>query len=128
MLGCVGGGHTTLKPATQEEPAIVTKSCVGLPMDPFSINESMSIENNILRINVGYGGGCEEHTFAACWDGSITKTNPSTLTLSMSHDDHDDLCDAFVQRDLFIDLTGIPAGFGAPARSGESSIRLTQAN
>jgi hypothetical protein len=87
----------------------------------------MTIENRVLRVSISYGGGCEEHTFAACWDGSISKSNPSTLSLTIHHDAHDDQCEAFITRDLFIDLSELPADFGSPQR-GEAmnTIRLTQ--
>jgi hypothetical protein len=86
----------------------------------------MTIEADTLRVTVSYGGGCEEHEFAACWNGVITKTNPAALTLTLAHDANDDLCDAFITRDLFIDISELPDGFGSPERANATSIRLVE--
>ena len=125
--GCFDGGGRLLVPGeTAAEPTTTSKSCVGLPMDSYALGEAMSIEAKTLRVSVTYGGGCEEHEFAACWDGSISQSNPSSLTLTLAHDAHDDLCDAVITRDLFIDISALPAGFGAPARATTDTIRLMQ--
>lgn len=113
---------------TATAPAEITRSCRGLPDDGFTLGSQMllDVETRILRVSVSYGGGCEDHEFVACWNGAISKSNPATLTLDLRHDANNDLCDAFITRDLFIELAGIPAGLGAPERLGDDSIRLTE--
>jgi hypothetical protein len=129
ILGAIGctGGSTALHPAeTAEDPAPVNRSCAGLPNEPFTINTLSIDAARILRMSVTHFGGCEDHTFAACWDGAISKSNPSTITLTFAHDDHDDACDGVITRDVFVDLSHLPAGFAAPVR-GEvaSTVVLT---
>ncbi|MDQ3338279.1 MAG: hypothetical protein M4D80_24195 [Myxococcota bacterium] len=127
--GCLDGGGGKRVLATGEtpaEPTTTSRSCAGLPMDSYSLGETMTIEAKTLRVSVSYGGGCEDHEFAACWDGTILESSPSQLTLTLAHDNHDDLCDAFVTRDLFIDISALPGGFGAPARATTSTIRLVK--
>jgi hypothetical protein len=127
--GCLdsgGGSRALVTGETPTAPAVTTKQCQGLPMDSYSLGESMTIEAKTLRVTVSYGGGCEDHEFAACWDGTILESNPSQLTLTLAHDANDDLCDAFVTRDLFIDISALPAGFGAPSRATADTIRLMQ--
>lgn len=127
--GCFGsgGGERLLATgATVSDPATTTKNCVGLPMDAYSLAETMTIEAKTLRVSVSYGGGCEDHEFAACWDGTITRSNPSSLSLTLAHNAHNDLCDAFITRDLFIDVSSLPAGFGAPTRATANTIRLVE--
>jgi len=125
--GCFGGGERALTVGgTSLDPVITTKACEGLPMDPYQLGESMSVEATTLRVSVSYGGGCEDHTFAACWDGSIAQSDPESLLLTLAHDDHGDLCDAFVTRDLFIDISDLPAGFKSPVRADADTIRLVQ--
>jgi hypothetical protein len=127
LTGCLDGGGGSRLLVTGEtaiEPTPTTKQCSGLPMDGYQLGEAMSIEASILQVSVSYGGGCEEHTFAACWDGAISDAIPSSLNLTLAHDAHDDRCDAFVTRDLFIDISALPAGFGAPTRASATAIRL----
>jgi hypothetical protein len=124
--GCFdGGGERLLVPGeTATEPATTMRNCAGLPMDGYQLGESMTIEAKTLRVSVSYGGGCEDHEFAACWDGSITKSSPASVSLTLAHDSNNDLCDAFVTRDLFIDISDLPPGFGAPERATQDTIRL----
>ena len=126
--GCLDGGGSRLLATgeTVAEPTTTTTNCVGLPMDGYQLGEAMSIEANTLRVSVSYGGGCEEHEFAACWNGEIANSAPPSLTLTLAHDAHDDLCDAFVTRDLFIDLADLPVGFASPARASERTIKLVK--
>ena len=124
--GSGGGAPPLVTGETAAEPAVTSKACQGLPMDTYSLGESMTIEANTLRVTVSYGGGCEDHEFAACWDGTIQESNPAQLSLTLAHDANDDLCDAFITRDLFIDISSLPAGFGSPARGTANTIRLVQ--
>jgi hypothetical protein len=131
-FGCSGGGAgagTVLLPGeTFDAPASVTRSCDGLPNDAFQLNQAMTVdtEARILRVSVAYSGGCAEHTFAACWNGAISKSKPATFSLSLHHDNAGDDCDAFITRDLFIDLSSTPAGFGSPEGETSTTIRLTE--
>jgi hypothetical protein len=124
---CHGDGKTLLSPGTMAvDPVPTGRSCAGLPMDGFQLGEAMAIEGDVLQVSVSYGGGCEEHTFAACWDGTIQESNPSRIRLTLAHDAHDDLCDAFVTRDLFIDIAELPDQFRVPTRGGENTITITE--
>ena len=125
--GCFGGGERALSIGeTAADPATTTKNCLGLPMDGYQLGESMAVEGATLRVSVSYGGGCEDHTFAACWDGTVLESDPESLVLTLAHDAHDDLCDAFVTRDLFIDISALPPAFGSPVRASATSIRLVE--
>lgn len=127
LVGCTGGSTVLVTGETAAEPAPITRSCGGLPSDGFMLGEAMTIEpGRVLRVSVSYGGGCEEHTFAACWNGGISKSNPATFSLSLHHDAHDDSCDALITRDVFFDLASTPEGFGSPERETAASVRLTE--
>lgn len=126
--GCLDGGggkHVLATGETAAAPTTTSKSCAGLPMDSYQLNEAMSLDGKTLRVSVSYGGGCEDHEFVACWNGAVTTTSdPESILLTLAHDAHDDNCDAFVTRDLFIDISDLPAGFGAPVRASNTEIRL----
>jgi hypothetical protein len=131
LTGCFdggGGSRLLVTGETAAAPTTTTKQCAALPMDGYQLGETMSLDGKTLRVSVTYGGGCEDHEFAACWNGAIaTNSDPESLLLTLAHDAHDDLCDALVTRDLFIDISDLPAGFGAPVPASNTEIRLIEA-
>ncbi len=71
---------------------IVTASISDFPMDLYGVNELEVIED-ILHINVSYGGGCEEHEFKLIniisqIDGEGEQMN----ILHLSHNANNDGC------------------------------------
>jgi len=64
--------------------------------DQFMIDTAY-IEGDILIMNIGYSGGCEDHEFKMY----VITTNPD---LMLYHNANNDPCEAFITRSLFIDL------------------------
>lgn len=73
------------------------------PIDPFLDINSMNWDGSCLKVSVSYGGGCEEHFFEYAIDGSILKTDPPILELSILHNDTD-LCEAYITEELSFGL------------------------
>jgi hypothetical protein len=73
-------------------------------------------EGNELLVHVETGGGCERHSFSACWDGGVIDTSPTGVDIVMSHDAHGDTCDALLGFDLRLDLAPILDSVGRPTR------------
>jgi hypothetical protein len=65
----------------------------------FNIN-NVYIWENVLHLNVTYGGGCREHLFKLLWDGSFMESFPPKVSLFISHDNNADPCKAIVTQDL----------------------------
>lgn len=65
------------------------------PKDPLTI-ENAAIAGDTLVLDVSYGGGCETHDIGLCWNGAFAESDPVQVWLDVSHDDHDDECDAIV--------------------------------
>ena len=71
--------------------------------DPFEI-EAVVRQGDTLRVNVAYGGGCEEHHFNVIWDGTILTSTPCSINLIIEHDAHGDQCEAYFRETLIINL------------------------
>ena len=94
--------------------APVLRSCTSpAATDPYALG-NVSIEDHTLLVHVQTGGGCREHSFAVCWDGSVIDTAPGTIDLALSHDANGDTCDASLSHDLRIDLAPVLAIYAAP--------------
>ena len=62
--------------------------------DPLTINDIQLIRD-ILRFNVSYGGGCEEHIFRLI-STSFMESYPMKVNIVLSHEDNDDPCDMWI--------------------------------
>lgn len=79
------------------------------PKDGFSADAAeitaITLEKNILQIQVVYQGGCQEHTFELhAWTGFLL-SNPPQGELYLSHDAHGDTCKETIEKRLSFDLT-----------------------
>ena len=77
---------------------------------------AITLEKNILKIQVVYQGGCQEHILELhSWTGFLL-SNPPQGELYLSHDAHGDTCTENVEKLLSFDLTPLDksrAGRGA---------------
>jgi hypothetical protein len=68
------------------------------------------LQAHYARLDLQFGGGCEEHDFAVWWTGIAAPSNPPVIPLELQHYDHGDTCDALLSRSIWIDLTEIGDG------------------
>ena len=73
------------------------------PRDPLEISEP-GIEGDTLSVQVAYGGGCRVHLFRGVATGGFMESDPVQVRVFLSHEDHDDPCDAWLTRELRFDL------------------------
>jgi len=109
-------------PPASDPPAGTTSNTLAIgtcttrsATDPFSLG-NVALDGHDLLVHVTTGGGCADHSFAICWDGTVADTYPGTVDLRLSQDAHGDSCDALLIRDLRVDLTPVLAAFHAPLR------------
>jgi hypothetical protein len=72
--------------------------------DPIEIIEA-KIEGNYLLLKVGYGGGCEEHTFELIGSTEIAKSMPPIRSIKLIHKANNDKCKAYLYKDLKINIS-----------------------
>jgi hypothetical protein len=67
---------------------------------------SVQISGDVAFVEVQHGGGCGEHAYRVCWDGSFLESSPVQVRLAVEHRG-DDPCDAILQPTLIVDLTAL---------------------
>ena len=65
---------------------------------------NVALENNVLRIQVQYSGGCQDHTFKVYAATAFLQSIPLQALLYLAHDSHGDACEASIQKWLSFDL------------------------
>jgi hypothetical protein len=78
--------------------------------DPVRIIEA-TVTGGVLQLEVEYGGGCREHDFKLYGAAGFMESLPVQAALFVSHDGHDDPCDAIVHRELAFDLLPLRAAY-----------------
>ncbi|MFE3846056.1 hypothetical protein ACFL1L_04265 [Thermoplasmatota archaeon] len=72
------------------------------PRDSLTIN-NIQLKKDLLRFNVSYGGGCEEHEFKLIAT-SFMESYPVQVNIVLSHEDNDDPCDMWVTETLIFNI------------------------
>lgn len=87
--------------------------------DPLNVS-NVKIAGDRLFVDIGHGGGCAEHTYRACWEGSFLESNPVQANIVLEHDANGDMCEAYLQETLEIDLTPMRENYemGYPGTDG----------
>ena len=75
--------------------------------------DAASIDGDTLTATVAYSGGCEDHTFTLCWDGSFLESAPVQVRLELLHTGPPDPCEAYPSETLGFDLTPLREAYGA---------------
>jgi hypothetical protein len=85
-----------------------------------------AVSGDTLTIEASYGGGCEVHDFAVCWDQSFAESDPVQVWLEVWHDANGDSCEAYETRTLSFDLTPLKEAWqsGYQAESGTITIHI----
>ena len=61
-------------------------------------------ENDFIKIDLSYSGGCKQHLFEIIWDGIVFTDDPCHMNLLLIHDDNNDSCEALVNKTIIINL------------------------
>ena len=75
-------------------------------VDEYVLN-SATITDDMLVLNVSYGGGCEKHQFTLISSGVFLESFPVQLRVSVAHNANNDPCEAWLTDDYHFDLTAI---------------------
>lgn len=95
----------------------------GLPADPARITNAR-IEGHRLLMTVTHAGGCRVHAFGVVTGPDFGDSNPPFALFRLAHESDGDRCEAFITRNLSIDLRPIEA---AMRRLGASAVRIALA-
>ena len=79
--------------------------CLAADGDAVEIT-GFTIDGDAAIVDVGHSGGCAEHEFAFCWpDQSFQESDPVQVRVQLYHDANGDMCEAYIQGPVEIDLT-----------------------
>lgn len=94
-------------------------------IDLYQINET-SITDDALLINVSHSGGCEEHTFTLFAHNYFMESYPVQAGILMAHDANNDMCEAFLTKDIQFDLIPLKEAYQSayPNSSPDDTIVL----
>ena len=81
-----------------------------LSSDRFTM-DSLTISGRDILIQVRYGGGCTTHSFEMVWPEVILGIYPPQVAVILLHDDHGDLCEAFMPGTLKYSFDDSPIPF-----------------
>ena len=95
------------------------------PHAPYQIR-SATVAGDVLLLTLSYGGGCERHDFQLVVSTRFLETFPVRARAFVTHEDHDDPCDALVTRKLGFDLEPLEQAFkdAYPSDPGPLLIEL----
>lgn len=81
---------------------------------PFDVLAAPVVAGHLLKLKVGYGGGCAAHAFELVWDGTFLESNPMQVRLTLVHTtDQADACEMYATRELSLSLLPIDRAWGS---------------
>ena len=100
QTACTTGYCVSPKPITQCPDEVISDSIDVL--DAY-------IEDDLLTLSVGHGGGCATHSYGLCTKGDIAESSPVQMSLELIHDSGGDNCEAYLTKELHFDLSLLKA-------------------
>jgi hypothetical protein len=108
--GGMASGGTAGSPGQDPGPTgiPITLCPEELPLDDISVMRS-EIEGDRLTVTVQYGGGCEQHDVALCYEPAFGESDPPSVITHFLHDANGDTCEALISETLVFDLSPLSA-------------------
>ncbi|MHA2232590.1 MAG: hypothetical protein ACXAB4_08855 [Candidatus Hodarchaeales archaeon] len=93
------------------------------PRDPYTINRA-KIDNDILHVEVSFGGGCKAHNFTLIVLSGFGESLPVAANALLSHDGNNDLCEAWLTKELRFDLSSLKEEWQHTYEQESGAIRI----
>ena len=74
------------------------------PKDEFTF-VNVTLEEDLLHLEVSYSGGCATHEFSLIGTGVFMESYPVQTSIMLSHEDNYDNCESIITETLVFDLT-----------------------
>jgi hypothetical protein len=71
------------------------------------IIDTAFIFSDFLKVNVSYGGGCEDHIFNLVHEFLFCGTSPIHVPLYLTHNSNNDNCEAALVQELCFDISSL---------------------
>lgn len=95
----------------------------GAPQDALFVS-SVVLDGDSLAVEVSYSGGCADHQFGLCWDAAFLESEPVQVHTFISHESHDDKCQAVPSEQLTFDLVPLRDAWHASYGAGPGEITM----
>ena len=93
------------------------------PDDAVTIS-SATIDGDTLSIDVSFGGGCRDHSFALLAETAWMESYPVQVRVRLAHDGNGDMCRALLTRVVRFDLSPLKAAYAASYQTTTGMIQL----
>ncbi|MFQ5979952.1 MAG: hypothetical protein ACE5OZ_17615 [Candidatus Heimdallarchaeota archaeon] len=93
------------------------------PRDPYTINNA-KIDNDIMYIEVSFGGGCKAHNFTLIVLSGFGESLPVAANALLSHDGNNDSCEAWLTKELRFDLSSLKEEYQNTYGQESGAIRI----
>ena len=126
ILGLIVVGAFVMNPILfleSEDIKVSNSLYISAPRDNILIN-GISIVGNKLVINASYGGGCKDHVFQLVASDEWLESYPVQTYILLSHEDHDDLCDAFFTERFIFNLSPLKDRYQELYKENSATIKL----
>lgn len=99
------GGAGTGGQGPVDDSIVLSRNCPS-SNDHYELVSADVLTDGRLAVEVAYSGGCEEHSFSACWSGAIYKSFPPQADIKIYHNSNGDQCEAWLEEEIYIDTSG----------------------
>jgi hypothetical protein len=94
--------------AANAKVLIIDQNIDKYPADDITIRDA-SIIGDSLTMLVAFRGGCKPHDFKVITNGAMMKSMPPQMNVQVSHNAHDDMCEALLTQDVTVSLESLKA-------------------
>ena len=101
------------------------EKCDGPKVSEATNVRPLYLEKNALALELGYGGGCKQHSFRLCTDGALSDSDPAQVRLWVVDDGEPDPCEAFATETKVFDLSSLSTILGSQA-TGKLILRISE--
>lgn len=117
------GGMARPEPDGKGGQRMVVVTPEPTPKDPINV-DGVSLEGDMLTLEVIHGGGCAQHDYQLAWNGAFMESLPVQARLVLVHDAHGDPCKALVRKALQFDLSPLKEQWREGYREEHGTIVL----
>lgn len=89
--------------------------------DPVQLG-TIALTGDVLEVPVGYSGGCADHDFTFCWDGTFQESFPVQAQLALHHNANGDSCEAWGEVTLRVSLDEMKDAYAAGYQDKNGTI------
>lgn len=106
-MSCGNGKEKTKKSTEVNQEDKIEKAYIGVaPKSSSAVTiQGVSVDGNIMTIEVAYSGGCKDHDFDLVGSAAMMKSLPAQRGIELVHKLSDDTCRELISEELEFDIS-----------------------